>query len=520
MKKSMLKISSIICSTALCVSLLPGCAGKTANQTAAPTPSTVKSAEPVKISWISVDHGRVIKEDNPVIKEVEKKTNTKIEIMLVPGNEFKTKLNMLVASNTLPDITKVQDYDIFQYIHQGVFIELNSLVDKLGANIKKVVPKQAWDNISYNGKYYGIPNVNSQGKYNFFVRQDWLDNLGMKKPTNLDELTEMFKKFTFNDPDKNGQNDTYGFSSEGDAASSNPANALMPIFGAFGLQPGQYYLKDGKFYASFISAEYKEALAYIAKLNSEKVIDPDFFIMKPDQARQKLVQSKAGSFNGWWSIAPVVLSTQMKMSEVNPKAKWDAITEFKGKNGQYGFRAGNLVSATNCIAKSSKNAEAAVKLIDYLYTEEGAMLGHAGLKDVHYTATSDGKFDKETEEGKKAGTDKWANLLSQLVLTPTLADDINKKKTPQNAYFIDTAANAKLFDNIFEGYSSTEVQTYAADLQKLENEWLIKFVIGKEPISKFDEYVKQWNEKGGRQIFESFIKEYNKRKGTNYTAGN
>ena len=42
------------------------------------------------------------------------------------------------------------------------------------------------------------------------IRQDWLDNLGLKAPTNMDEFEAVIKAFTEDDPDGNGQKDTMG----------------------------------------------------------------------------------------------------------------------------------------------------------------------------------------------------------------------------------------------------------------------------------------------------------------------
>lgn len=519
MKRFAFRIAAITSAVAMTATLLAGC-GKTPSPTSGNTTTAAKPAEPVKLTWFANDFNRVLKDGDPIIKEAEKQSNTKLEFTLVPSSEYKTKLNMLVASNSLPDITRVNGYDIFQYIPQGVFIEVNGLVDKHGPNIKKFLPKDAWAGTAYNGKNYGVPSINSQGKYNLFIRKDWLENLGLKAPTNLDELSDILKKFTFNDPDKNGQNDTYGFSSDGPASGDNPETSLQPLFGAFGIIPKQYYLKGDKFYAASTMPEYKAALEYINKLYTEKVVDPDFFVMKSDQARQKLAQGKAGVSVGWWSLGPQILIEQLKMNQINPNAKWDIINEIKGKDGQYGFSAQSLVTGTNSISKNCKNPEAAIKLLDYLYTDEGSVLAIAGLKDIHYTAGPDGKFEKNTEEGTKAVAEKYMGLLSQLALNPTMDNEINKKRNPAYAYFIDAAAKAKLYDDIFRGYSTQESQTYKSDLNKFENEWMIKFIIGKEPLSKFDEYVKLWNEKGGKQIMESFVKEYNTRNGTKYTIGN
>ena len=48
-----------------------------------------------------------------------------------------------------------------------------------------------------------------------WIRQDWLDNLKLEVPTTIDELEEVMRAFTEDDPDGNGQDDTYGLGGDG-----------------------------------------------------------------------------------------------------------------------------------------------------------------------------------------------------------------------------------------------------------------------------------------------------------------
>ena len=48
------------------------------------------------------------------------------------------------------------------------------------------------------------------------IREDWLNNLKLKKPTNLNELYEVLKAFTYGDPDRDGKDDTIGLTDRND----------------------------------------------------------------------------------------------------------------------------------------------------------------------------------------------------------------------------------------------------------------------------------------------------------------
>lgn len=124
-----------------------------------------------------------------------------------------------------------------------------------------------------DGKLLCIPRItvyNGAMKTVYF-RQDWLDNLGLSEPTTLDELHDMLYAFTYDDPDGNGADDTYGISCIlGD-------QGIWPIMGAFGLyKPSLYYQQeDGSVVLCGATDEYKQALEIFSEWYAEGIIDPE-----------------------------------------------------------------------------------------------------------------------------------------------------------------------------------------------------------------------------------------------------
>jgi putative aldouronate transport system substrate-binding protein len=518
MKRKLIGIVASLCTITVVVSLFMTHRWINKNED---TLNQANSDGPVPISIITMYSGRTMKDNNPVWEEIERKTNTKLNVQLVPasGVEYYNKINLLVASASLPDIVKIGGYDYFNYLPQGVFLELNSYIDKYGNNMKKSIPKEAWDKIAVEGgKYYAIPSYNYAGKHINVVRQDWLDNLSIKTPVNLNEYLEMLRKFTFNDPDKNGKNDTYGLGTVSTGTYAFGAT-FMPIFGAFGMQTEYYTVKENKMYANMISKEYKEAIAYCKSLFDEKVVDPEMFVLKSEIALEKVVQGKIGTFLSWWSVPELTLMLQYKMDKVSPGSKLAVIPPIQGKDGYSGMKAASLISGTVSISKNCKNPEAVIKFLDYLTGDEGSKLAYLGIKDIHYTEKQ-GKLESRTDEGKKAQSESWLDSLSQLIQRTDLVYESNKIDNPKSYEYAAIAMNSKLYSNAVEGMTNTAFQTYGSDLKKYEEEWFIKFVSGKEPLSKWDDYVKGWKTKGGQEVLDSFVKQYNRLKGANVIVGN
>ena len=67
-----------------------------------------------------------------------------------------------VASGDVPDVSMLYSFDFYQFIDQGIFLELDELIDKYGQNIKKALGNEyehCWDTLRTDGKLYAIPKV-------------------------------------------------------------------------------------------------------------------------------------------------------------------------------------------------------------------------------------------------------------------------------------------------------------------------------------------------------------------------
>jgi putative aldouronate transport system substrate-binding protein len=502
--------TALLCTLAILGSLLAACGGSGGTAANKEKEGDAAKKAPVTLSIILPNQGRIWKNDHPVIKQIEERTNVKLDVNIVADN-FENKYNLLAASGDIPDINRIGAFAYQQYVDSGLFLELDQLIEKYGKNLKKQIPAEMWGLTRYQGKTYVIPYPNVAGKNVSVVRQDWLDKLGLSVPKTLEEYADMLHKFTYNDPDGNGKQDTYGMGTD----ANGPVVDFMMIFGAYGVIPGQTYLKDGKLYPAYTSEEYKAALAFLHQLWKDKVMDPEIFILKQDQARQRLVQGKSGSFTGWWSIVPQILMAQMKMGEIQPSAKWNAIfPAVTGPGGKQGMRSSGEVGGSVAISAKSPHPEEAIRFLDAMVTDDIFYLSRYGIEGEHYKV-EDGII-RRTPAGTQALEEKWLDPLSQLV------NRTEKEKVDQNqdTKYYNFAMEYKLYQDIFYGIpQSDEKKTLGPDVTKYESEMLIKFVTGAESLNNWEQYVAEWKKKGGQKILESMAKKYNEIKGTNYTAG-
>lgn len=522
-------LTAAILAASLLASAFAGCSGPSpepsgavsssgapvAASSSAPSAAAPSSGDPVPLTILSPEDGRVVKEDNPVWLELEKRTNTDLTLMLLPGADIPGKLNTMAASDTLPDIVKYKDF--FPYAQQGLLLKLDELVDQYAPNMKAHIPENVWEYTRFKGDLVALPYYNDAGKWVMAVRQDWLDKLGLGVPTTLDELYDMAVKFANEDPDGNGERDSYAFSGWTD---------FMPIYTGYGiLYDRHYFIQDNKAYTTNTCPEYKEVLTYINRLWNDKAIDPDFIIMQSDQRRQKLAQGKNGMLCDWWSLVPEILVGQLGFEELNPDGEWTIISPTpKGPGGPYGdngtMSQGDFQQAT-WLSANTKNPVAAIQFLDYLVGDEGFELIGYGIKGVHYNTMEEGR----TAEGTAAFEEKWLDSFNQLVGRRT--DIVNRvrlsSKDPKDIFkneYIDAGYQYNLYISAFFGLPATEADmTYGADLANFENESRIAFITGERSLDEYDAYVQEWLAMGGGEILQQQIDQYNELRGEHVENG-
>ncbi|UUZ97666.1 extracellular solute-binding protein [Paenibacillus sp. P25] len=320
--------------------------------------------------------------DNAILKEVEKRTNTKLNITWVTPNNFSEKVNVTLASGDLPDLTLVTDTGNAAFRNmakQGAFWDLTELIKKY-PNLMKF-PDITYKNLLIDGKLYGIPRVRpTEGNARPLIRTDWLKKLDLKMPETPDELYNVMKAFKENAPD--GQKDTIGLSGY---VGQNDMGQFGFIESVFTGSSGKYKLKDGKLIDMTFEPETRQSLEWFQRAFKEGLIPQDFALLKHNQAKDLVSAGKAGIFID----KPNQEATFIKdISSSNPNAKPDMewIPYMTGPQGKYASK-GNGHFGMFVIPKKVPEAKVRklLEFMNYGTSDEGHELANYGLKDVHFT---------------------------------------------------------------------------------------------------------------------------------------
>lgn len=477
MTRRFYRFMSCACVAALAFSSLTGCSKKEEKQ----------EVETIRI--LNRVNPEVIIDNNPVIKELEKKTGVTIEYDAPPINNYNEKLQIAMASGDIPDIIYnwgAADQNYEQWAKDGLLAELDDKLENY-PNIMKTVPKEYWEMVrsTRTGKIHCIPKTNIDNYWGFVINQKWLDKLGLEAPDNLEELKEVLHQFTYNDPDGNGVKDTYGISTN--AVSGEPLS-IIPLKFAFGLDSvkdvdGQYKIKEKM-------SGYIPYLTYLKDLYEDGSLDPEFITNTLEATREKFVSDRVGMVQDHQVGVMTLLKMQSDACE-----RYSYIGAPKQENGERIEYVGPSIWGSWMISADA-DVDKCLELIDYAMSDEGFALMSLGTEGEYYNSYDyENRLVDRTEEqsNKVLGvTSSYFTFayakdgMSAIVENATTKDRVDK-------YFHD-------FNEVKKDMTEVRVPTVRAPLSttfKSENpdlvnklsELEIKYVVGEIQLADFEAFL-------------------------------
>jgi ABC-type sugar transport system, periplasmic component len=442
--------------------------------------------------------------------------NIDVEFVPVPRSEEVQKLNVLMASGSdVPDIVFTYDSGTFnRYAEQGGLTELSSLLDQYGPNLKNFLGEDTLAYGQYKGEQLAVPGRRLVlGKYASYIRQDWLDKLGLPVPTNADELYTTLKAFKEQDPGGVGSSIVpFGMS----IASAQ----YEPLIWSFiePLTEEQRYTLTQQLgsndYPTLLPG-FKDALQYMNKLYNEGLISKDFGLDKDKKKLWEDMQSgKVGFYSEDAGELYFVANGSYKNLQTNiPGAVMTPFDAFRNSEGKFAKPAYAPNAMYIMIPKSSKNAEAAIKYLDWMASGTNLFDIQFGVENENYTLVDGVPVVKEdaTKEasdriynfgdiaiivnGKYAGSDE-KNEAAYIAQTPQeYQADMRKSVEISNT---DTIAPVR-FDHPIEAEAK-----YGSSLSDKFQEFIVKATIVKPANfeSTYESMMKDYMASGGQAILD------------------
>jgi len=342
-------------------------------------------------------------DDNAFTNWLEETTGAQLEFVYFSSSESEAiqQLALTVsAGQEMPDVIlgfhRMSHYVVNQYGEDGYFMDLTDLIEKHGTNYKAALEKLPAEDREYLEKK--AVNTNTGGIYAMpislcpaiddmpslmYINQDWLNKLGLKAPTNIDELRDVLYAFKTKDPNGNGKADEIPMLG-GSLGHGNDVLAYMLNAFVYFSDNNNYNVTDGKVWDPVVSDEFRQGLIYINKLVKDGLVS-DMCFTTSSASEFKALNSptdgveKVGIFCGY--------PDSYMNPESDSASSYVALGSLADATGKGGYTVVNPspVYWSNYITKDCVNPELAMKLLDTLYTDESIMRARHGQKDVDWT---------------------------------------------------------------------------------------------------------------------------------------
>lgn len=450
----------------------------------------------------------------------------------VDNDTYATKISLGIVSGDLPDMFIIKDeQQLKMLVENDMLADLTDAYETKAADYIKAFyddyGDRAFDSALFDDRLMAIPDLNYGYQFDFvWVRKDWLDKLDLELPTSLQDCLDIAQAFIDNDMSGNG--DTLGFPCAKEVAGHyNSCYMMDPALNTMGAYLRSWLVQgDGSIVYGSVQPEAKEALQFLADMYKDGLIDQEFAVRDWDSVIQLLLTNRIGICFGPWYLPDV---TMHNMKVINPDSDWVPVLAPLSDDGKIHPMDQQIHKNYLCVRKDYEHPEIAWEMINYTwlrgenpeieaiteyYREElGADTrvvspwGWAGAIMVQWN-------DAVPREGKIV-QDAINNGYDTTGLSVEMAAfmEASRKYLEEGdlaSWYVYSARVQGCLVSSDDEKIETQPMCYPpmtdtmalkwASMATLEDETILKIVMGEEPIDSFDTFVEQWHALGGTEI--------------------
>ncbi|WP_036719472.1 extracellular solute-binding protein [Paenibacillus harenae] len=514
------KMVVLLLALTLVLSALAGCSGNNSQENNTNSPSTedaTSSEPPVTLTIEVFDRGIQGQPDlnnntwtRYINENFGKQNNAIVKFVTVPRSQEIDQLNVLMAAGEAPDIAFTYDSaTVSKYAKVNGIMQLDELLAEHGKELTEYLGETVLSYGVFDGKQMAIPAKRTALAWTgLFIRKDWLDKLGMPLPTNRDELYNTLVAFRDKNPGGVDGVIPWGLAATG---MNYGTGNLMESF--WGEQSDEEFVTV----PTWLRPGNKEGLKFLNKLYHEKLLSPDFALDKTmQQADADVTNGKVGFFGANWDYAfRQNISDPLKANV--PEANFIPIDTFLNYEGKYKKIAYNENGIFVFIPKSSKNAELAIKYLNWMSSPEVLFFLQYGEEGVNHKMVN-GIPQVINQTGDNMQT-AYLNLDYTLIVNGVELGDPEKnikalssvfpgmEEVAEEAYKINTTDTYTQYFFDTPNESNIKFGKTLGDMSKQMTDKLI-YVNPSEFDSLYDKLVAEYMAAGGQAVMEENVKIY------------
>ncbi|MCR5310587.1 MAG: extracellular solute-binding protein [Lachnospiraceae bacterium] len=412
------RISKIVALLLACSMALAGCGDKDGGTTNVSSTSTPKAAsasasasktedapkEIVTINVMVYDRGREYGAGRSLtdnvftdwVNSIMEPRGVHVNYVPVPRSGADNEVNLMLAGGNAPDIIRTYDRQrVGTYGAQGGLVDLGPYLDRLDADYLSK-NKDAIDWCKFDGAQYAIPGVYSyHGKnHETFLRQDLVEGMGMKMPTNKQELIDVLYAMKAKYPDII----PYGFS--GKVTDGKFTNFILGYTSRKNERDNYIYEPT---FTMILKPGHKDGLKQLNRFFLDGIIDPNFVTDTDDSVYdQNVANGKYGFImNGSSSCI-----TSSYATADDPNYHMVEVDCIENLDGSYEVPSQDAFDHYVYVPKTAEDRiDAVMEYLNFLSTEEYAMQVKYGVYGYGSDLDADGyPIGRSRDDCKNAGT--------------------------------------------------------------------------------------------------------------------
>lgn len=444
-------------------------------------------------------HEEDLANSNEVWAEIQRRTG--VDIVFVLANFFtqQDQFNLMVSSG---DLVAVMNNVMGLYsggpdgaIEEDLFINLADYLE-YAPNYSAIINSdpQIYSEVTTTGgnlaAFYSFHEYNKwggKGDKGYFIRQDWLDELGLDMPTTYDELHDVLVIFR----------DEKGATSAFAPQTSGLSDFMCAGFGFGGNQTG-FIVVDGEIKFSPLEPGYREYLELMNTWYNEGLVYKDYYTFTNPFMFDDTAMLASGEVAVYHNEVSTMTSYAELMDDpfivkaIAPLSKEKGGVVYNTEFRQTCVDTSRWTITTNC-----ENPEIVVRVADYLYSQEGILLGNYGIEGVTFNYDDNGKpvladWILYPSDGY-AARDMLALHLNDAAGTVLDARRlaVNYTDLQLSAYDDWLSANIDFSrnlptDDLLNAEEKMEYSRIYSDIQTFVEEQLNKYIIGQASFDTYD----------------------------------
>lgn len=311
------------------------------------------------------------------------------------------------------NLTRAQETEL---LDSGALIDLAPLIDENMPNLSALLNAHPeWREIITleDGRIASLPLINEKERQVIaWINRDWLDEMKLDMPGNVEELTQALLAFKTGDPNRNVKEDEI----PADLTGVYEMRWLLPFFG---IVADDYHMARDEAGQIVFAPElpgYRTFIETMADWYKKGILPDRAFTALHAETLYEQEDEDAAIVSG-------MMVTMLPYTHVpaSATASYEPLL-LAGPDGSIRWR--DLLGEvwTGCFAVTSRCSDPAQALrwADALYAQEGAMLGYAGEAGVDYTVNEDGSWIFMTSDSRDLDDIQAQSLMYEGAAMPGL----------------------------------------------------------------------------------------------------